>query len=135
EDAALADLAVLQGQGAAVPLRQLAADEEAQPGAGLRTQPGVIDPEEAFKDLLVLVPRDSYAMVFDDQRRAALGRHRQAHPWGPGRVRQRVVDQVVDDPRELLAVGVDRHRLIRFVVEHLRLEEAGSGFGPRDRLP
>src|SRR2546422_7667765 len=135
EGAALADLAVFQSERAAVPLRQLAADEEAKPGTGLLTQPGVIDSEEAFKDLLVLVPRDSDPMVFDDQRRTALGRHRQVDTWAPGGVSQRVVNQVVDDARELLAVGVDGHRLIRLLVEHLGLEQSGSGLSPGDRLP
>src|SRR5438093_4016618 len=74
EGAALADLAVFQGERAAVPLRQLSADEQAKTGARLRTKSRVIDPEKALKDLLVLVPWDSHPMVFDDQRGTPLGR-------------------------------------------------------------
>ena len=67
ERAALAELAELELERAAVALRELAADEEPQPGARLRAEAGIIDAEEALEDLVLLVARDADAAVFDDQ--------------------------------------------------------------------
>ena len=49
EGTAFADLAGLERERAAVPLGQLPADEEAQPGARLRAQARIVDPEKALE--------------------------------------------------------------------------------------
>src|ERR1700682_5730373 len=49
ERTALAQLAKLELERAAVPLRELAADEETEAGARLRTEAGIIDPEEPLR--------------------------------------------------------------------------------------
>src|SRR2546423_6680317 len=72
EGTAFTDFAGLEGERPAVALRQLTADEEAQPGARLRAQAGIVDPEEAFEDLVLLVAGDADPLVLDDQRGTAL---------------------------------------------------------------
>src|SRR5437588_5269190 len=86
EGAALAEFAGLEGERAAVSLRELAADEEAEPGAGLRAEARIVDPEEALEDLVLLVARDADAAVLDDQRRAALGRNSEPDPRPSGAI-------------------------------------------------
>src|SRR5438128_4990578 len=134
EGTALAQLAELELERAAVPLRELAADEEPQPGARLRAEAGIIDAEEALEDLVLLLARDADTAVFDDQRRSAVADDCQLDPRPPSAVGQRVVDQVVDDARQLLAVGGDRDRLVRLAVRDLRPQQAGPRLGASHRL-
>src|SRR2546422_9851175 len=115
-------------------LRELAADKETQPGSRLRAESGIIDAEEALEDLVLLVARDADAAVFDDQRRAAVADDCQLDPRPPSAVGQRVVDQVVDDARQLLAVGGDRDRLVRLRLRHLRPPQAGTRLRAAHRL-
>src|SRR2546426_4853568 len=115
-------------------LRELAADKETQPGSRLRAESGIIDAEEALEDLVLLVARDADAAVFDDQRRAAVADDCQLEPRPSGAVRQRVVDQVIDDARQLLPVGGDRDRLVRLAVRDLRTEQSGTSLGAAHRL-
>src|SRR6266566_5586736 len=134
EGAPLTELAELELERAAVPLRELAADEEPQPRAGLRAEAGIIDAEEALEDLVLLLARDADAAVFDDQRGTAVADDRELDPGPSGAVGQRVVDQVVDDARQLLAVGGDRDRLLGLAVRDLRPEQSGAGLGAPHRL-
>ena len=83
ERTALAQLAELELERAAVPLRELAADEEPEPGARLRAKAGIIDAEEALEDLVLLVARDADAAVFDDQRGATVANDRQLDQGRP----------------------------------------------------
>ena len=94
-----------------MPLGQLAADEETEPGAGLGPNCRIVNPEEALEDLFVLVSRDADAMVLEDERRAFVEADGQVDPWLPGGIGQGVVEQVVDDARQLFTVGVDPDRL------------------------
>src|ERR1700737_2813436 len=116
ERTALAQLAEFELERAAVPLRELAADKETEAGARLRTEAGIIDPEEPLEDLVLLLARDADAAVFDDQRWAAVGDYRQLDPRPPGAVGQRVVDQVVDDARQLFPVRRHRDRFVGLAV-------------------
>src|SRR6266550_2353305 len=134
EGAPLTELAELELERAAVPLRELAADEEPQPGARLRAEAGIIDAEEPLEDLVLLLASDADAAVFDDQGGAAVADDRQLDPGPSGAVGQRVVDQVVDDARQLLAVGGDRDRLLGLAVRDLRPEQSGAGLGAPHRL-
>src|SRR6202166_1152631 len=114
---------------------QFAADEKAETRARLRSESWIVDPEKALEDLVVLVARNADSVVLDDQRRAVVVDDRQPYPWPACAVGQRVVDEVVDDSGQLLAVGVDRDWLIRFAVGHLGPEQARPGLGAGDRLP
>src|SRR5437870_2679823 len=134
EGAALTELAELELERAAVPLRELAADEEPQPRARLRAEAGIIDAEEALEDLVLLLARDADTAVFDDQRGAAVADDRKLDPGPSGAVGRRVVDQVVDDARQLLAVGGDRDRLIRLAVHDLCPKQPGTSLGAPHRL-
>src|SRR6202035_398131 len=106
---------------------QLAADEKTETRARLRSESWIVDAEKAFEDLVVLVTWNADSVVLDDQRRAVIVDDRQPDPWPPCAVGQRVVDEVVDDSSQLLAVGVDRDRLVRFAVGHLGPEQASAG--------
>src|SRR2546428_11862730 len=133
ERTALAAFAELELERAAMTLRELAADKETQPGSRLRAESGIIDAEEALEDLVLLVARDADAAVFDDQRRAAVADDCQLDPRPPSAVGQRVVDQVIDDARQLLAVGGDRDRLVRLAVPDLRPPPAAPRPRPAHR--
>src|SRR2546428_8118177 len=111
-----------------MPLGHLAADEEAEPGAGLWPNPRIVNPEEALETLLVLVSRDADAMVLEDECRTLVEADGQMDPWLPGGIGQGVIDQVVDDARQLFTVGIDPDRLVGLVVEHLGFQQ------PRPRL-
>src|SRR6266853_61343 len=134
ERAAFADLAALERQRAAVAVGELAADKEAEAGAGLRPESGIVDPEEALEDLVVLVPRDADPVVLDDERRTAFVDDGQADPWATRAVGQRVVDEVVDDSSQLLTVGVDRNGLVWLAVGYLRPKQAGARLGAGEGL-
>src|SRR5438445_254076 len=116
-----------------MPLGQLAADEETEPGAGLGPNCRIVNPEEALEDLFVLVSRDADAMVLEDERRAFVEADGQVDPWLPGGIGQGVVEQVVDDARQLFTVGVDPDRLVWLVVEHLGFQEPRSRLGSSHR--
>src|SRR5438132_8937408 len=116
-----------------MPLGQLAADEETEPGAGLGPNCRIVNPEEALEDLFVLVSRDADAMVLEDERRAFVEADGQVDPWLPGGIGQGVVEQVVDDARQLFTVGVDPDRLVWLVVDHLGFQEPRSRLGSSHR--
>src|SRR5260370_36311138 len=134
EGAALSNFAEFELERAAVPLGELAADEETEPGARLGAEAGIIDPEEALEDLVLLIARDADAAVLDDQRGAAVGDHGQLDPGPSGAVGERVVDQVVDDAGQLLPVRRDRDRLIGLAIGHFRTEQSSSGLGAAEHL-
>src|SRR5712672_1434610 len=113
ERAAPADVALFEGERTAVTVGKLAADEEAEPGAGLRSESRIVDAEEALEDLVVLVTWNADPVVLDDQGWPLVVDNGQPDPRPPGTIGQRVVDEVIDDSRQLLAVGIDGDRLIR----------------------
>src|SRR5260370_31818588 len=132
--AALADFAELESERASVPLGELAADEEAEAGAGLRAEPRIVEPAKALKNLVLLVARDPDAAVLDDQGWAAVVDDGKLDPRPSRAIGQGVVDQVVDDAGQLLPVGGNRNELIRVAVGYFRPKQAGTGLGASDRL-
>ena len=56
-------------------LGELTADEQPEPSPRLRAEVGIVDPVEALEDLLLLVPWNSDAVVFDDETGAAIVCH------------------------------------------------------------
>src|SRR2546429_5094748 len=97
ERAAPADVAPFERERTAVAVGQLAADEEAEPGAGLRSESRIVDSAEAVEDLVGLVTRDADPGVLDDQGRPLVVDNGQPDPRPPGTIGQRVVDEVIDD--------------------------------------
>src|SRR5947209_15505803 len=112
---------------------ELTADEQPEPGPRLRAEVGIVDAVEALEDLLLLVPWNADAVVLDDETGAAIVCHGQLYPRAVGGVGQRVIDQVIDHSRHLLAATVDRDGFIGFYIDDLRLEKAGPGFRPSNR--
>src|SRR2546430_2535775 len=91
ERAAPADVALFEVGRTAVAVGQLAADEEAEPGAGLRSESWIVDTEEAPEDLVVLVTRDADDMVLHRHDWALVVDNGHPDPPPPGTIGQRRV--------------------------------------------
>src|SRR6266566_8012975 len=112
EDGPLVGHAALDGQGPAVTLSQLAADEEAEPGTGYVAEGGIAGAMKSLEDPFPLAFKNSRTVVRDpDERPASFGRHTDRELRRPSRVREAVVNEVVEDAPELLLIRIDRDRI------------------------
>ena len=113
--------------------RQLPGDVEPEPGAGNRAERGVVEPDEALEHVVMLVGRDPDPVVAHRQQRRLLIGDRDRDRGSARAVGQGVVDQVVEDPADMVGVGLDQDRFRGRVDDDLGLEQQGSGLGTLQR--
>ena len=115
--------------------RQAARDVEPEPGARHRPDRVLVEPHEALEDRLSLLEGDAHPVVGDRQAGRlgipAAQRHRRRHRA----VGEGVVDKVVEDPADVLGVGLDHQRLLAQLEREVGLEQQRARLGSLRRRP
>src|SRR5207244_11993055 len=93
---------------------QAAAAEAAEAGTGYVSEGRIAGAMKSLEDPFPLAFKNSSTVVRDpDERPASFGRHTDRQLRLASRVREAVVDQVVEDAPELLLIRIDRDRIGR----------------------
>ena len=89
-----------------------------KPGATAAARPRAIDDVKTLEDMRKVAVRDAFAGIAHAQDRIAVARvDLDANAPAAGRVAQRVVDEVDEDLRETVGIGLDAHRAQRRQLE------------------